>query len=203
MEPVLLVEIPEAEPVVGEHRRRLDRAAALGIPPHVSPLYPFVPSDRINAEVLDAVAAVAGQINAFDYRFPATGWFGEEVLFLDPDDPAPFVRLTAGLFEVFPDYPPEGGAYSEIVPQLTKARGGTERLARIDADVRSQLPIDGRAGELTLMTADDAGRSSRAATWRLDTGLCGGSTPPSALDPPHSRGFTRPAGQPVTQKSRR
>ncbi len=34
--------VPEAEWVVGEHRARLDRAAAWGVPAHVTVLHPSV-----------------------------------------------------------------------------------------------------------------------------------------------------------------
>jgi hypothetical protein len=51
---------PKAEPVVGQLRARLDRAASRGIPAHVTVLYPFVPPGQITPAVLDkAAAAVA------------------------------------------------------------------------------------------------------------------------------------------------
>jgi hypothetical protein len=46
-ESTILVPVPEAEPVVGQLRARLDRAASRGIPAHVTVLYPFVPPGQI------------------------------------------------------------------------------------------------------------------------------------------------------------
>jgi hypothetical protein len=51
-ESTILVPVPEAEPVVGQLRARLDRAASRGIPAHVTILYPFVPPGQITAAVL-------------------------------------------------------------------------------------------------------------------------------------------------------
>jgi hypothetical protein len=42
----VLVPVPEAERVVSRYRARLDGAAALGVPAHVTVLYPFVPAAR-------------------------------------------------------------------------------------------------------------------------------------------------------------
>jgi hypothetical protein len=42
-ESALVVVVPEAEAAVNAHRRRLDPAAAWGVPAHVTVLYPFAP----------------------------------------------------------------------------------------------------------------------------------------------------------------
>jgi hypothetical protein len=46
-ESAVLVPIPAAERVVSTHRSRLDGAAALGVPAHVTVLFPFVPPSAI------------------------------------------------------------------------------------------------------------------------------------------------------------
>ena len=56
-ESCLLVPVPDAEPAVGRLRGRLDRAAAWGVPAHVTILYPFVLPDAITSEVIDLAAA--------------------------------------------------------------------------------------------------------------------------------------------------
>jgi hypothetical protein len=45
----VLVPVPEAERAVSRHRARLDAAAALGVPAHVTVLFPFVPPSEIAA----------------------------------------------------------------------------------------------------------------------------------------------------------
>ena len=42
-ESALLVAVPAAEPAVAAHRSRLDTSAAVGVPAHITVLYPFLP----------------------------------------------------------------------------------------------------------------------------------------------------------------
>ena len=59
----LIVEIPEAEPGVARHRERLDANALLGVPAHITVLFPFMPPETIGplalAELEDLFAAVS------------------------------------------------------------------------------------------------------------------------------------------------
>ncbi len=87
---VLLVQIPEAEPVVGQHRLRLDPVTEHGVPAHVTALFPFVPRGLLDDGVVARVAEVATRPSAFDYRLSRTLWFENSALCLDVDDPAPF-----------------------------------------------------------------------------------------------------------------
>jgi hypothetical protein len=66
----VLVPVPEAERVVSRYRARLDGAAALGVPAHVTVLYPFVPPAAITAATLEELAGggVGGRV-----RLPVPG----------------------------------------------------------------------------------------------------------------------------------
>jgi hypothetical protein len=109
-ESAILVPVPEAEPVAGHLRARLDRPAGRGVPAHVTVLYPFVPqiTDAAVTQAAAAVASVAG----FECRFAGIQWFGEDVLWLAPEPSAPFLALTAAVHAAFPHYPPFGGAFA-------------------------------------------------------------------------------------------
>jgi hypothetical protein len=64
-----IVPLPEAEEAAGPFRASLDTATSWGVPAHVTVLYPFLPPERINDQVLSAVGdAVAG--SAADSRRP-------------------------------------------------------------------------------------------------------------------------------------
>jgi hypothetical protein len=41
------------------------------------------------------------------------------VLWLAPDDPAPFRELTDRVYAAFPEHPPFAGAFADVVPHLT------------------------------------------------------------------------------------
>src|ERR1700691_2318154 len=111
LESALLVETPEAEPLVATHRQRLDSNAALGVPAHVTVLSPFVPSGALDAAVLGELARLFASFRRFSYTFDRTCWFGENVLWLGPRDPAPFRALTELAFGAFPGFPPFGGQH--------------------------------------------------------------------------------------------
>jgi len=66
--------VPEGEQAVGGHRDRLDRAAAWGVPAHVTVPYPFGAPSAITAAVIAGVADAVGSASAFDGEFAATAW---------------------------------------------------------------------------------------------------------------------------------
>lgn len=164
----LIIEVPESEPAVGQLRMRLDPSAALGVPAHVTVLFPFVDPELIDARVLERVAAVARTSRPFDYGFSTTGWFDDRVLFLAPDDPAPFRDITAWLWGAFPSCPPYVGRFDEVVPHLTIADGARlDAMLEAERLLRSDLPIVGRAAQLSLMAQAPDGRWSHRARWTL------------------------------------
>ncbi len=149
-ETALVVLVPEAEPVVAEHRLRHDPAAADGVPAHVTVLYPFrTPVDDATAA---SVAAIAVAVAAFDVTFRATARFPGVVLYLDPEPAAPFHELIARCTAAFPDCPPYGGTIPDPLPHLTVADGVDEPTADdLDADGPPGLPITSRVDRLTLI----------------------------------------------------
>src|SRR6185312_14804244 len=48
----LIVAVPEAETAVGALRREHDSSAALGVPAHVTILFPFLPPERVDQDAL-------------------------------------------------------------------------------------------------------------------------------------------------------
>jgi hypothetical protein len=151
----VLVPVPEAERAVREHRARLDAAAALGVPAHVTVLYPFVPPPAITPSVLDALAGAVASVGAFGCEFGDTAWFGEDVLWLAPRPQAPFLALIRAVGEAFPGYRPYGGAHLDPIPHLTVGErpvGGVAELRAAEEAVRPQLPIRAQVSRVWLMT---------------------------------------------------
>lgn len=131
-------------------------------------LFPWVEADAIDARSLRLVGDVAALLTPFDYGFSSTGWFGEEVVYLVPDQPAPFIELTERLWTAFPEHPPFGGQFSDITPHLTFGEGtDVQALRAAEALVLSHGPVHGRAARLTLMTEHDDGRWSLLGSWGL------------------------------------
>lgn len=167
----LIVEVPEAETAVKHHRDALDINAQGGVPAHITVLYPFLPPSLIDADVLTDLAALFAGVSSFDVAFTHTAWFGEQVLWLAPEDPRPFLALTELVHRAYPEYPPFAGLFSDVVPHLTIGHGvHLLEMVRAEGKVRAQLPIHMTARRVTLMTQDEPeGVWTTAARFPLGT----------------------------------
>lgn len=165
----LIIEVPEAEPAVGGHRDILDANARLGVPAHLTVLFPFMPPAHIDWTVYEALGQLFGRISAFDFRLTHTGWFGDDVLWLGPEDAQPFRALTELVQEAFPDYAPFKGQFADVIPHLTIAhRSKRAHMEAAGRSVEQDLPIVCRAHKVTLIQRIDTGDSwSRAADFAL------------------------------------
>lgn len=165
----LIVEVPEAEPAVRRHRERLDASAPLGVPAHITVLFPFVPPAQIDSEVLVRLGRLFAGISGFRFRLERTDWFGDDVLWLAPDDPGFFRALTQRVYQAFPAFPPYRGQFDDVVPHLTVGHGHPlNELRAAEEAVRADMPIEARVGAVSLMTQQSAdGRWTKAAAFSL------------------------------------
>jgi 2'-5' RNA ligase len=164
----LVAEIPAAEPVVGAFRGRLDASARLGVPAHVTVIYPFAPAGAIDLTTREQLAGVFGAIPAFGFRLDRVGWFGEEVVWLGPRDPGAFRGLTERVLAEFPAYPPFGGRFAEVIPHLSVGHDQpVTELRAAEAATWPQLPIDGAVEAVSLLTQEASGRWRRSARFTL------------------------------------
>ena len=166
----LIVTVPESEPAVGTHRYRLDPSARLGVPAHITVLFPFAPARDVSPDMVGRLAEIFGAIPGFEYLLAECRWFGDEVLWLAPKPAEKFRDLTERAYSAFPEYPPYGGEFDEVVPHLTVAdHGKKEAMQSAEAAVRALLPIQARATAVTLIVEDDSGAWRAAAS--IDLGL--------------------------------
>src|SRR5262245_18674457 len=158
-ETAIVVLVSEAEPLIGEHRRRHTDEGAHGMGAHVTLLYPFGDDGLMTAGAREVIRG----FDAFDFslirlvRFPGN----PRVLCLRPDPDTPFRALTRALATRFPEHPPYGGKYADPIPHATVAIGDDGLLDGIEREVRPALPIAARATEAVLMNRDEHG------TWRV------------------------------------
>jgi hypothetical protein len=157
-ETALLLPVPAAEPAVSEHRARLDEAARDGVPAHITVLYPFLPPAGIDETLLASLGGLFAGLATFDFTLDKVGWFGEELVWLGPRDPAPFNALTDLVFAAFPSCPPFGGRHAELIPHLTIGQAGGRQALRAAAEsVSGCLPIEAVATEVILMAGPRPG----------------------------------------------
>jgi 2'-5' RNA ligase len=115
----VVVPVPEAEPRVGSLRAALDANAALGVPAHVTIMFPFLPPAQVDEEVLAALRQVFAAAPAFDVEFSRVDWFDEDAVWWAPEPAAPIVALTRAVGVRF-GLTPYGGAHGDgSTPHLT------------------------------------------------------------------------------------
>ena len=116
----LFVVVAEAEPWVRALRAQYDPIAQLGVPAHVSVLFPFMPRDDLTGAVLKRLRAIFREFSAFTFMLERIARF-PQTTYLAPEPPEPFAAMTAALVREFPDYPPYGGRFAQVIPHLTVA----------------------------------------------------------------------------------
>ena len=155
MESTFLVFAPEAEPLVKPFRTRYDPAASVGIPAHITILYPFKPPHEVTPPMIDCLETLFGQFPSFTLSLVETRRF-PGVLYLAPAPDKPLIALTEAVVSQFPENPPYGGAYSTIIPHLTVAETADKvKLEEISAEfmraAQGHLPLPVKVSEVAWM----------------------------------------------------
>ena len=176
-ESALVVLIPEAEVAVGSLRQRFDPSAALGLPAHVTILYPFKPPAELTLDVIDQLAELFARVPPFDVSFSEPKVF-PRVLYLASDPDAPFRRLTAIISEQFPEHRSYRGEFKDVIPHLTVAHADdSQQLAMIASEfadhAESLLPIRASVTEVALLD-NESGRWQVRKKFNLKT--CAGDS---------------------------
>src|SRR4051794_7711338 len=118
IESALVLLAPEAEPLVKSFRDRFDPAGGEGVPAHLTVLYPFLAPAEISEDVLADLRALFGAIAPIEFSLIETRRF-PGVLYLAPHPAEPLRALIETVAARYPDTPPYGGIFSEVVPHLT------------------------------------------------------------------------------------
>lgn len=156
----VIVAVPEAAGVVDRWREQTcNDKPSLGVPAHITLVFPFVPAGRLDQGVIASLAEIFSAEAGFDFelrrpaRFPAA-------LYLAPEPASAFTRLTDAVVSRYPEYPPYEGAFDTVVPHLTVAQGDRAVLDDAEADVRRFLPIRSEVRQAVLLeeVEPDGGR---------------------------------------------
>ncbi|HEX2901952.1 MAG TPA: 2'-5' RNA ligase family protein [Jatrophihabitans sp.] len=149
----LIVPFPELEPLVGEHRLKYDNAYR-DVPAHISVLVPWLPPAELTEADLDAVGQLVAGWQPFEVGFTEFGRFDNGtgrpgVHYLRPDPAEQLLALTEDLATVWPEFPPYGGQFDEVVPHLTVcSSAGLAAAEQVRAAISAQLPVRTRVEEL-------------------------------------------------------
>ena len=173
IETVLVVLVPEADALVKQFRDQYDPSAAAGMPAHITLLHPFKPSNEVDEVTLNNLRCCFTRFAPFQFSLSAIRRFPVEVLYLAPEPDEPFRQLTLAIWDRYPETPPYGGKWPDIVPHLSVAYLADEhKLDGITNDLvqasQGKLPIRATASEVALMD-NPSGR------WQIHTKLSLGS----------------------------
>lgn len=162
----LIIEVPEAEPLVREWRLRYDNAS-IGVPAHVTLLFPFVAAKHFDNVLHDELRRLFAAEPAFSFALTHVARFTDHA-WLAPEPSGPFTRLTALIFERYPAYPPYEGIHEDVIPHLTVAGGDASLQDEVDAALTPHLPIAAHAEEVTLIVENEAGHWRPGRRFPLD-----------------------------------
>jgi hypothetical protein len=166
-ETALLVPVAAAEPLVRKHRHATDPVAPLGVPAHITVLYPFVPPDDVDQSVCDGITDVLADVQEFDFSLTGVRSFPDGVLYLTPEPTQPFVAITEALTAAWPEYPPYGGAYDEVIPHLSVAMANGSSADELETVLNGGLPLATRAHAVWLMEGQPDARWAIRAVFPL------------------------------------
>ncbi len=152
---VVVIPLPEASVLTARWRR------PHALDAHVTIAAPFLDPSEIVDHVVTALSACLAHAASFDVVFQRVGWFDQRVVYVAPDDPAPFVRLARTLTETFLASTPGGGA-TTYIPHLTIAKNRSlGELRTAAATSAALLPLHVRARAAVLFLFD-----VKSSAWR-------------------------------------
>ncbi|HEY1680526.1 MAG TPA: 2'-5' RNA ligase family protein [Candidatus Tumulicola sp.] len=165
----IIVPVPMAESTVAAIRGEYDPAAKLGVPAHITLLFPWLPLEEAIKE-LPNLCKMLGDFEAFHFSLSDIGTF-DRCVYLRPDPMEPFVEMTAHIAQRWPTHPPYGNAFSDIIPHLTLGDELERELVDRLAATEISLPLQAIASEAWLITSDESGywRKSASISFRTHT----------------------------------
>jgi 2'-5' RNA ligase len=157
----LQIPVPELESVV---RPRLERRSPdwIGDQPddthaHVTLLSPFASGEDLTEGLRSELREFFSDVTAFTFALTSVCTFPGGTIYLAPEPAAPFRALTHELFRRFPEYPPYGGEFDEIVPHLSIPMPEGDDPDQLRFLLGPRLPITAQAREAALFWYEAGG----------------------------------------------
>lgn len=146
----LVIPVAEADSALNSVAERYPDSVRKGIPAHVSVLYPFLPADRLDAEVMADLRTV---LDAPSMRLSLADCVRHEsFVYLRPRPDEPLRELTGAVCRRWPELVPYEGRYDVVEPHVTVAMATSERTAMaIEGEVAEKLPIRADLSEVWLV----------------------------------------------------
>lgn len=154
---VIQIPVPALEPVVRPYLATALPGALIPemtVCAHLTLLGPFVDRHDVNADLADKIKGVLIPAGPLSFRLTRVERFPGDLIYLAPEPADQFRELTDLLTAAFPGWPPDGGAFSDVVPHLSVGTALPDH--EVDA-LAERLPISASAAEVTpTWWSDDA-----------------------------------------------
>ena len=116
-------------------REEYDPDSFAKVPAHFTIFYPFVSADQSD-EAAEVLGPICAKHSAFEVALERYGQF-EDVVFLEPTDPAPLIELYESITEAYPEY-----AREDYHPHLTLGRAKDPSTIPLPDTPSFTFPVD-------------------------------------------------------------
>ena len=117
-------------------RKRYDPVAVLGVPAHITIIYPFIPPEVFRPCDHASLEELFAHVDPFEFALADVRRF-PQATYVAPNPAAPLVDLTEPVVSRFPQYPPYGGRFAEVIPHLTVADKSEAHAREAEAELTS------------------------------------------------------------------
>lgn len=152
---LLMVPVPELDAVVRSRLAREPRTDSLPDADvtlaHITLLGPFAPLAEVDDGLLAELRRFFSDVTPFPFALTGIHQFPGGEVYLSPSPALPFRQLTLALSRLFPEYPPYGGAFDEVVPHLTIPIPEGETSGQLAFELRDRFPITTQARSAALL----------------------------------------------------
>lgn len=151
----VVIPVPDAEPLLTAVTRHYPEAVRGGVPAHVSLLYPFVPADQLDTQVIARLSGLFDAQPVISTTFRTIGRHDGFVC-LRPDPPTMLDGVTTTIRQTWPSLTPYNGRYGDVAAHLTVAiHTSSARAAEIERTLLpTYLPVEAELREAWLVVFD-------------------------------------------------
>jgi 2'-5' RNA ligase len=92
---MVIVAVPDvADPVDRWREQTCNDKPSIGVPAHITLLFPFAPATQLDRPMIASLAEVVGEVDAFEFALGKTSRF-PTTLYLAPEPASPFIELNS------------------------------------------------------------------------------------------------------------
>lgn len=152
----VVVLVPQAQPVLEDVAQRFPEAVRRGVPAHLSLLYPFLPDEECDDDVLAALSEILAQSGPQTVQLSECER-SEDFAALRPEPLEPLRALSESVRQRWPHVVPYDGRFGDVDPHVTVALHTTAERARVVAEeiAPPHLPITAELRDVWLVAFVD------------------------------------------------